>query len=255
MEVHEYKQAWMDMGDDFEYSHTTVILRRGDEFFYARTIRRYRSSSEISSHDLDLHPIPAADIWPVFSTDLTRAPDPLPADCYVKRPSLLHYADMTFRSQLSNLLLQEARTCELLRKNPHPNIAQYLGCIIHNNRITGLCFVRYSMTLAHGLNDNAHPLQREIILNGIALGIEHLHGLGIIHNDVNPSNIMLKSDDTPVIIDFDSSLREGEKLGSKAGTRGWTDENFKFASRTNDYYGMKKIQEVMELPAAASTSK
>jgi len=246
MEVHEQKQAWKDTGEDLEYSHTTVILRNGDDFFYARTKRRYRSLSEINPENLDVYPISAADIWPPFSTDLTIVPDPLPVDCYVKRPSLVSYADMTVRSKLSDLLLREARICELLRKYPHPNIAQYLGCTIHDNRITGLCFVRYGTTLADRLNGNSLTLPKDIILNGIKCGIQHLHYLGVIHNDVNPSNIMLKSDDTPVIIDFDSSQREGEKLGSKAGTRGWTDENFEFASRENDYYGMKKIKEVMD---------
>jgi serine/threonine protein kinase len=52
-------------------------------------------------------------------------------------------------------------------------------------------------------------------------GIQHLHSLGLIYCDINPTNILMNGG-TPIIGDFDSCRREGEKLGFKAGTRGWT---------------------------------
>jgi len=43
-------------------------------------------------------------------------------------------------------------------------------------------------------------------LEGIASGVGHMHSLGLIHNDIDPSNIMITEDDSPVVIDFDSCL-------------------------------------------------
>jgi hypothetical protein len=56
---------------------------------------------------------------------------------------------------------------------------------------------------------------------------------------------MLKPDDTPVIIDFDSCRRDGDKL-LKGGTWGWTNENVEYASPKNDYDGLKIIYEALK---------
>jgi len=245
MEVYEQGPAWVDVGDDVAFSHTTIILKQDDDFFHARTSRRYRSAAEINADELEVHPIPPSAIWPPLSPDLTQAPNPLPDNCYVKRPSLLYYSEMSADELLSDSLLQEARTCEILRAHPHPNIAQYFGCTTKNRRITGLCFARYNITLADQMKEGLDSFDRDICLRGIQDGIKHLHGLGLVHNDLNPYNIMLKSDATPVIIDFDSCRREGDKLGSTVGTMGWSDESMEFAIPANDYYGLKKIEEFM----------
>lgn len=244
IQVVEQGECWTAVGEDLAYSHTAVIFRDGDEFYYAHTKRRYQSSDQIDPNNLELHPIPIEDIWPPFSCDLTPAPDPVPEDCYIKRPSLVCYNE-TDNVRLSDLLLEEARTCEILKKHPHPNIAQYMGCVVQDGRITGLCFFKYDTTLAVRLNDLDRPVHQDKCCNAIKRGIEHLHSLGIIHNDLNPYNIMLKSDDTPVIIDFDSCRRDGDKL-VKGGTMGWADESVEYASPKNDYDGLKRIFEALK---------
>ena len=109
---------------------------------------------------------------------------------------------------------------EILRQNPHHNIAKYLGCVANKQgRISGLVFVKYPITLGQMLRDGTH-FDRQRCLRGIKAGISHLHGLGLIHNDINPENIMMDGvvdDMEPVIIDFDSCRKEDEKLGSKFG--------------------------------------
>ena len=42
---------------------------------------------------------------------------------YVKTPSLLVYVDGNLEKQMT----REVEICEILRKNPHPNIATYYG--------------------------------------------------------------------------------------------------------------------------------
>ena len=76
---------------DVSFSHTKIILREGDQYYYAITSRRYTSEVEVDLHELDPVPIPISQIWPPFSTQFGRAPEPLPQGCYVKRHSLIYY--------------------------------------------------------------------------------------------------------------------------------------------------------------------
>lgn len=121
-------------------------------------------SSSTHIPKIDTHPmlilIPMSSMSNKFGSNTSglsclriSAPNPLPANSYVKTPSLIDYNEETAaRSPPSDLLLEEARICEILRKNPHPNIAEYLGCVVNGNRISGLCFVKYNATLATLVN-------------------------------------------------------------------------------------------------------
>jgi serine/threonine protein kinase len=248
MDMHEQREAWVPVDDQFAFSHTTIIFkdRATKALFYTRTKQRYRPNEAIDINSLTLTPIPLDDVFPSLSCGgLTEAPNPLPLNTFVKRPNLVDYPELVDRYRLSDMLLEEARICEILMRSPHPNIVKYLGVVTENNRLTGLCFAKYVMTLAERLADNDPPLNRNLCLAGIESGIQTLHNLGLVHNDLNPHNIMLEANDTPVIIDFDSCRREGEVLGLKAGTIGWADENFKIAKPENDYYGLRRIEEEM----------
>ena len=108
-----------------------------------------------------------------------------------------------------------------------------LDCVLPNTK----------KTLADIFLDNDCTLSPDTC-SKIENGIAHLHSLGLVHNDLNPANIMFSEDDIPEIIDFDSCRREGENL-LKAGTPGWSDESAIVADRANDYYGLKKIKEAI----------
>ena len=114
----------------------------------------------------------------------------------------------------------------------------------NDGRMKSLCFVKYGVNLFDRVIKDARPFDKDLCLQGIENGIQHLHGLGFIHCDINPTNIVMDGDN-PVIVDFDSCRREGQTLGSKAGTEGWTSENFYFAKRENDQYGFSKIREFL----------
>jgi serine/threonine protein kinase len=137
--------------------------------------------------------------------------------------------------------MNEIATCETLKMNPHPNISRYHGCVVEDGWIKGLSFDRYAMTLAERVQDE-RPLDIDACLRGIQAGVDHLHSLGLIHNDLHPDNIMMNGDDTVVIIDFDSSRPKGMGLeGAKGGTVDWTDVHAVRAERENDMYSMHLI--------------
>jgi serine/threonine protein kinase len=201
-----------------------LIIRKS---FFAEKWTTNTSMTELQSVSL-LHPpstliiklveIPTDDLWPIFDPKFTRASQSPPADIYIKRPSILMYGDIPASGKLTHQVLNEVEVCETLRKNPHPNIAQYLVCTVEDNRITGLCLVRYDITLSDKLKLGA-SIDVNRCLQGIRRGVEHLHGLGLVHTDLNPTNIMMDGDE-PIIIDFDSCRRQGQELGLKAGTFG-----------------------------------
>ena len=178
--------------------------------------------------------------------DLVEAPNPIPSNCYVKRLSLLGYEEFRHRYKLSDMLIHEAEVCQSLSQCPHPNIAEYYGTVVENDRIVGLCFPKYSINLAERIQDTSRPLDKKRCIDGIRSGIQRMHSLGFIHNDINPYNVMFDDDDIPVIIDFDSCQNEGDELGLKAGTPGWSDVNSKMSVAENDYYGLRKIEDLLE---------
>ena len=69
--------------------------------------------------------------------------------------------------------------------------------------------------LSEGRLDTATTLK---YLRGIAAGLDHAHGLGIVHRDVKPANVLLEKDDTPVLADFGlAKLLQGSSLKSMTG--------------------------------------
>jgi len=109
--------------------------------------------------------------------------------------------------------LHEAHICELLAKKPHTNILTYHGCEIRGNYIRHLCFEVLDQSLEDRLLDKSRPFDIEKCIQGIEAGVNHMHSLGLIHLDIAPRNVIVREDDTSVIIDFDLTLRDGEPLG------------------------------------------
>ncbi|KAI0454716.1 hypothetical protein F5B21DRAFT_503963 [Xylaria acuta] len=242
LEVCEHCEVFKGTGpDDIAYHHSTVILRGADdEYFYADFPEYFEEIEDIKK--LNIIRIPGEHIWPLADPKFTRAPEPLPATCYQKRPSLLSYEGADKDSHyIPTVILNEVEACEILIKHPHPNVARYLGCIINDGKIKGLGFDKYPITLDKMLKDET-PFDKDRCIRGIEAGVQHMHGLGLVHNDLNPANIMMDGDN-PIIIDFDSCKPEGEKL-LKGGTPDWSTEEW-YSKRSNDHYGLSKIREAI----------
>lgn len=87
---------------------------------------------------------------------------------------------------------------------------------------------------------------RDGCLHGVEMGIRHLHSLGLIHNDINPSNVMIDEStdkDTSIIIDFDSCRPVGESLEEVGRTFEWYDESVQLSLPSNDLDARYEIRE------------
>lgn len=203
MEMVVSEEVWKNLdNDELVFDHILLIVRPGSRYLFARQRDRHAPIDATKLH-------------------LEEIPDSLPSNSYVKRPNLLDYGE---KENCCTVLLQESEINEILRQHPHPNIAQYYGCVVENGRFGGLCLQGYSSTCkqraerraSKGQDGSGEPALSETekrrLMQGIRDGVTHLHRLGLVHNDLNPSNIMLE-DGVAVIIDFDSCRRQGEPMG------------------------------------------
>jgi serine/threonine protein kinase len=253
LEVVQHGECYVERRNEMRYAFTKIVLRAPNGLlYYATTHSRPGIDCRFDIDELDKKRIPLDAVYPLCpeGDDFTRAPDPLPADVYVKEPNLLDYGDTEEHLDIGGHVLREAKVCELLRKSPHPNVATYRGCIIKDGRIRGVCYTRYRMSLVERLQkdgrDGLPALERRRCYEGIEAGIHHLHHLGLIHNNVCPANIMLDAADNPVIIDFDCCRPEGERLGPKGYNAGWSLEGAKVAKLKNDLYSLLRIRDHLQ---------
>jgi serine/threonine protein kinase len=197
-----------------------------------------------------LRPLSDEEIYPPFPADgdLTVAPDDT-AGFHVKRTAWPTYLDFRGTEFLPKLMLKEARTMDLLAKHPHPNMVGYFGCRVKRGHNTGLVLETFAFPHDLGFVKIRPDLFKEVIdkgrvLSGLRPALDHLHSLGLAHNDINPANIMLGNGGEPKLIDFGSCEPFGEHLTS-AGTPGWSQAERSQAStsdRANDDYGLGLLE-------------
>jgi len=200
------------------FDHTKIILTDKDDFFFATTSVSLSSKDKVDVSKLeDVKAIPASHLWPTYTKPFTRGPTPCASTLYLKEPNLILYEADSF-TDIATLITDEAEVLETLESHPHPNVARYHGCHVVGNEIRGLWLERYLMMLEERLMDTTRPLDLNHFLDRIRDGIRHVHSLDLVHNDVNPANIMVTNEDIPVIIDFDSCRKKGAAIGLKAGT-------------------------------------
>ncbi|CAG8126684.1 unnamed protein product [Penicillium olsonii] len=244
MEVIQENEAFRRIDGKMKFSYIQVFVRQDGILYSGKWTNR--SYSPKTLEDLqELKEIPTED----------RGPEAKPSwsAIYVKTPSLLAYIDGNLEKQIA----REVETCEILRKNPHPNNATYYGYQHTHGRVSGLCFRQYKSTLLEAVNPQRLgkvaflSSARELVkanmknsLEGILAAIKHLHSLGLVHNDINPANIMLSDDGTFILIDFDSCRSIGESLRDTETkrTRHWHNPAVDVSLTENDLDAFKDLQ-------------
>lgn len=106
-----------------------------------------------------------------------------------------------FRS-IVTMFMREARSLARLR---HPNIVGVHGAFEENDTAyMVLDLIDGSDLLAH-MKPGAQPLSparvRDILIQ-LLDAVEAIHGIGLLHRDISPDNIILEKSGTPVLIDF-----------------------------------------------------
>ncbi|KAK6000487.1 hypothetical protein QM012_003733 [Aureobasidium pullulans] len=253
MEVLEFGECFPD--DPQKPIFTIVVYKIDDDYYTARISERGIDKSDITRSKLeDVVIIPKTAFQPRYSAQQFTLVQPTGSH-FVKRASLIsyHHIDRVGNDRIAQDLLQEAQVCEWLRRHSHRNIAEYIGCETDDGRIAGLCFTRYKDSLMQrlnpgSLNERAFAASAHIdqgwcndILTGIKNALHHLHSLNLVHNDLNPANIMLDHEDIPKLIDFGSCRQVGETLKNVGRTYEWYDERVQYADKSNDLDALSEI--------------
>jgi hypothetical protein len=246
-------EAWDCESDS--YDHTITVWKEGDYY----QVKHYARQG---SFDLDSlatpNPIPMNLFKGRWHASLTEAPRPIPPDSFfLKSPSIFlpdgygndgTAASHAFRTPGDDMV-EEAKIYEILKHHPHPNICVYYGCVRDGDHFTALCLKKYRRSLRDAIQNGDGAFEPRTVLDGISKGLHFLHDtLGIAHNDINPSNIMLDDQGNAVIIDFDSCIPIGQEIGyRKGGTFGWMKEpGPNISVPENDTYGLTLIARFME---------
>ncbi|KAL2135787.1 hypothetical protein VTI74DRAFT_6992 [Chaetomium olivicolor] len=249
MEIISSSERFKRVDGVLKVDHVQGIFRNGTDYYLARWSDRRNLPTDLSVLD-HVQPLDTKR-GPRMKHTWTKAS--AQDGFYLKTPSLWDYA----AGNLEYRMRREIEMCEFLRKHPHPNVAVYHGCQETNGRATGLFFDRYRATLNETVNPGSCNKQdfasgdRKLVTNdmiialgGLLDGIQHLHSLGIVHNDVNPSNIMFDENGRLVLIDFDSCRYVGEPIlatGAKR-TPGWHEHSVVLSRKMNDLEAFEEVK-------------
>ncbi|KAI5200320.1 kinase-like protein [Aureobasidium subglaciale] len=93
------------------------------------------------------------------------------------------------------------REVRLLEKARHPFVIEVVESFSQAGGRLVLVFPFMPYTLDDQLRKGKlHPTHQKAILSQLLQGLEHIHDCGIIHRDVKPSNILLRSPSGPIYI-------------------------------------------------------
>lgn len=216
----DHREAW---STNNTFSHTVLVIRLTDGSVLRATTKS-RVTTEIPEDLEGVETIPLDRLSGPWSEELSVASHPCSEHVYVKAPNFIDYAvscDDT-KADLGRSMVREARIWERIRAaGSHPHLAQYLGCYRDGNKVMGLCFKRYAMTLAEMTMKDARVDAIEVIKE-IEGAVHFLHDNGIYHFDINPTNIMFDDEGKAVLIDLDSAYVDDEEEPIKGGTFGWS---------------------------------
>ena len=165
-------EAW-DFSGEPTFAFTAVCWKEGDDIYHARHPERKFDLGQLVGTR-----IPKSHLYTKVQPNYRRAMDPLPTDSYIKRPPPLEYNQ--HKPEFGNNMLTEITACEVIQAHPHPNLAEYRGCICEADYVIALCFKKYKMTLSEALKEPSR-LEYSVILDDVRNGVKHLHSLGLVH--------------------------------------------------------------------------
>jgi len=106
----------------------------------------------------------------------------------------------------------------------HPNIARFLDAgTVDGQRYLAMEYVE-GRSLASWLKERQPSLQQRLsLVVALARAVDHAHGRLVVHRDLKPANLLVRSDDSPVLLDFGiAKLLADEEPGRATSTRIYT---------------------------------
>ncbi|OIW34228.1 kinase-like protein [Coniochaeta ligniaria NRRL 30616] len=243
---------------ELDFLYTSFVWFDAEDHAYFGQIEKPKLQITLEQISSALELIPDQDIYPlvsdaelplsIASDELNLTPGAELKGIYIKRPPVKDYEwykEEDCVCLLPATLLEEAVTIQRIAQHgQHPNLVRFHGCRIRRGRITGLVLDGYEYNLGEFLKEGK-TVDKERILAGLDAAIRLLHSLGWAHNDVKPANIMVNEQTgDPVLIDFGSCHRIGDKLTSSRGTVGWTEEgdDYTISKESHDIAALEKIR-------------
>ncbi|GAB7350249.1 hypothetical protein MBLNU459_g0899t1 [Dothideomycetes sp. NU459] len=238
---------------------TVLVLRLGDDVYFGRLPYRCMDAIQVDKDEIEhMTSIPKKAFQPPFEEHhMTRAS--LQGTEFLKRPSLLSYdwndgEDANLKTQIAQAIYNEVKIYESFINIPHDNIGEYLGCEVESSRVSAICLVRYKQSMMERFNPGSlnkrafaranrlTPENYKHLIDGIRMELQHLHSLGLVHNDLNPANVMIDDNDSARPIDFGSCRRVGESLCGVGRTYEWYDDQVNTSIETNDWHALDEIE-------------
>ncbi|KAG6059147.1 hypothetical protein E4U32_004208 [Claviceps aff. humidiphila group G2b] len=109
-------------------------------------------------------------------------------------------------------IAHEKSVHELLMKHPHPNIVRCILCVPEGffmERMEANLRTRIKQYSAGHVPSNRTKARW---ITQIASALSWIEGLGFVHGDLRPANILLTANENIRLVDFDTSVKIGEKL-------------------------------------------
>ncbi|KAK4085695.1 uncharacterized protein Triagg1_685 [Trichoderma aggressivum f. europaeum] len=246
-------EVFDDETEDFK--HTQIAKVDDDKIFYCE-ISKPKTDITFQEITTSLTRLPDDEIFPPWPQALTttKAPQELPPAIFIKRPQIELYGFFSKREAAHLLregLVEEAEAMEVLRSQPHPNIVGYHGCHVRRGYITGLVLDRHPYDLNDFIKSGQTIQDEDLFMESLHAAVSHLHALGWAHNDLHPANVLVAEDGRPILIDFGSCRRIGEKLSTSRGTMGWIDcemKDYTTSEMHHDTFALDKIRTWLSNP-------
>jgi hypothetical protein len=139
-----------------------VIWRESKDGIIYLTRLPSRKLGDFHPQELDTFPctrIPRSHFQPAWSSLITRFDNHFVnlGPVFIKQPRLVGYDETP---GIAAKVRQEISVLEALHQIPHPNIAQYHGCLVdERGLVTGICLKKYPCTLAALLENHSSKNQ------------------------------------------------------------------------------------------------
>lgn len=212
-----------------------TIYREGDAFYRLRCRFEDRNKQQEIMHGTL---IPLESAFPKIADSTKLYMESVHDNVFLKTQSLSSRDSEEGRS--IKLMEREIAVYERLGKDDaHPNLPEYFGVESIDGYAVSIAFARYSQSLSDFVKGTQQLTAGDIdkINNGLRSAVEYLHSKNYVHGDINPNNVMLRDDMSPVLVDFGSCVCIGAEDSLTFGTNGWymTNDNRQV---WQDYYGL-----------------